>query len=149
MSSDARQRPPLIVFVCEHGSAKSLIAASFCQRLAQARGLAVQAVSRGTAPDAAVPAAVMAALREDGFDVASFEPRAVSDGDLRAATCVVAFGVDLGERVAGAGNRLERWDDVPPVSRSYSESRNAILLRLESLLRRLETHANRGGREWG
>jgi protein-tyrosine-phosphatase len=138
MRSEARRAPPLIVFVCEHGSAKSLVSASFCQRLAQDRGLAVKAVSRGTAPDAAVPAAVVAALHEDGFDVASFVPRAVSDGDLRAATCVVAFGVDLRERV-GADDHLERWDDIPPVSRSYAEAREAILLRLEALLRRLES----------
>lgn len=140
--------PPLVVFVCEHGSAKSLVAASFFERLAQERGIAVRVVSRGTAPDAVVPAPVVAALREDGFDVASFEPRAVSDGELRAAARVVAFGVDLDDPGAGTEDHLERWDDVPPVSAGYPEARNAILLRLEALLRRLETHADRGRREW-
>jgi len=41
--------PRLIVFVCEHGSAKSLAAASFFERLAKERGMAIRAVSRGTA----------------------------------------------------------------------------------------------------
>jgi arsenate reductase (thioredoxin) len=131
--------PPLIVFVCEHGSAKSVVAACFCERYARDRGLAVRAVSRGTTPDAAVPAPVVAALRADGFDVASFAPRAVSDGELRAATRVVAFGVDLEEPGPGPDDRLERWDDVPPVSTSYPEARKAILLRLVPLLRRLKS----------
>lgn len=54
--------PRLIVFVCEHGSAKSLVAASFFERMAKERGIVVRAVSRGTAPDASVPAAVVEAL---------------------------------------------------------------------------------------
>ena len=123
----------LVVFVCEHGSAKSLVAASFCQRLAQDRGLTVQAVSRGTAPDARVPAPVVAALREDGFDVASFVPREVSDEELRAATRVVAFGVDISQLGARAAI-VEHWDDVPPVSESYGKAREVILSRIRALL---------------
>ena len=63
--------PRLVVFVCEHGSAKSLVAASFFERMAKERGIAVRAVSRGTAPDTSVPATVVEALRTDGFDVAA------------------------------------------------------------------------------
>jgi protein-tyrosine-phosphatase len=57
--------PRLVVFVCEDGSAKSLVAASFFERLAKERGIAVRALSRGTAPDASMPAAVVEALRGD------------------------------------------------------------------------------------
>jgi protein-tyrosine-phosphatase len=130
----------LIVFVCEHGSAKSLMAALFCERLAKDRGLAVRAVSRATVPDAIVPPSVVESLRGDGFDVASFEPRALSAGDLRTAAWVVAIGVDVGDGKARAGSRLERWDDIPPLSESYPMARQAIVSRLASLLRRLEMH---------
>jgi protein-tyrosine-phosphatase len=131
----------LIVFVCEHGSAKSLIAASFCERLAKQRGVAVRAVSRGTSPDASVPDAVVEALHEDGFDVAAFEPRALSDADVSTAACVIAIGIDLGYATARAGTRLERWDDIPPVSSSYRDARRVIVSRLRSLLRSLERRA--------
>jgi chromate transporter len=43
-------KPRLVVFVCEHGSAKSLVAASFFERLAKERGMPVRAISRGTFP---------------------------------------------------------------------------------------------------
>jgi chromate transporter len=45
-----------VVFVCEHGSAKSVVAASLFDRMAKERGLPVRAISRGTTPDASVPA---------------------------------------------------------------------------------------------
>ena len=135
----SRLSSSVIVFVCEHGSAKSLVAALFCERMAKARGMAVRAISRAASPDACVPAGVVESLRHDGFDVASFEPRALSDADLRTAARVVAIGLDIGDGTARAGSRLERWDDVPPLSESYPKAREAIVSRLTSLLRRLET----------
>jgi len=138
MSRETRRPPPLIVFVCEHGSAKSLVAASFCERLARDRGLALRAVSRGTAPDASVPAAVLEGLRGDGFDAAAFRPRALTDADVATAAGVVAIGVDLGELTARAGARLERWDGIPALSDGYALARAVIVSRLSSLLRRLE-----------
>lgn len=131
-------KPRLVVFVCEHGSAKSLVAASFFERMAKERGTAVRAVSRGTTPDASVPAPVVQALREDGFDVAAFKPQPLSDADVMAAARVVAIGVDIGAAKALAGTRLERWDDIPPFSESYPKARKVMVSRLSSLLRRLE-----------
>ena len=131
-------KPRLVVFVCEHGSAKSLVAASFFERMAKERGMSVRAVSRGTSPDASVPAAVVHALREDGFEVAAFKPQLLSDADVITAARVVAIGVDIGEVKALAGTRLERWDDIPPFSESYPKARKVMVSRLSSLLRRLE-----------
>jgi chromate transporter len=131
-------RPRLVVFVCEHGSAKSLVAVSFFERMAKERGMAVRAVSRGTSPDGSVPAAVVQALGEDGFDVAAFKPQPLSDADVMAAARVVAIGVDIGEAKALAGTRLERWDDIPPFFESYPMARKVMVSRLRSLLKRLE-----------
>ena len=128
--------PPLVVFVCEHGSAKSLVAALFLERMAKELGMAVGAVSRGTSPDASVPAPVVTALREDGFDVASFRPRAVSGTDVSTAARVVAMGVGSGE-LKGRAAIVERWDDVPPISVSYDKAREVILSRIRALLRDL------------
>ena len=137
-------KPPLVVFVCEHGSAKSLVAASFFERMAKERGMPARAVSRGTSPDASVPAPVVQALREDGFDVAAFRPQLLSDADVTAAARVVAIGVDIGAAKTLAGTRFERWDDVPPFSQSYPKARKVILSRVDSLLRELERETRKG-----
>jgi protein-tyrosine-phosphatase len=129
---------PTVVFVCEHGSAKSLVAASFFERLARERGLKARVLSRGTLPDPAVPEAVVRALGDDGFDVASFQPQALTEADLRGASRAVAIGVDISDLAARTGTSVARWDDIPPVSASYPAARAAIVSRVESLLRDLE-----------
>jgi chromate transporter len=137
--------PRTVVFLCEHGSAKSLVAASLFQRMAEARGLDVRAVSRGTAPDTAVPPRVVEALRGDGFDVASFRPQPLTDAEVRSATRLVAIGVDPGARGAAAGGRLLQWNDIPPVSAGYPAARDALAARITALLEALEGegHARR------
>ena len=56
------QTPTKVVFVCEHGAAKSIIAAAEFARLAKQSGLVVEAVSRGTVPDAEIGAKVRKGL---------------------------------------------------------------------------------------
>jgi chromate transport protein ChrA len=126
-----------VVFVCEHGSAKSLVAASLFDRMAQERGIPARAVSRGLTPDAVVPDLVVQALGRDGFDVASFRPRALTAADVADATRVVAIGADPGSLAAAAGPRAVRWDGVPPVSTSYTDARRDLVDRIDRLLAEL------------
>jgi protein-tyrosine-phosphatase len=130
-------QPPTVVFVCEHGSAKSLVAASLFQRMAKDRGLDARAISRGTAPDSSVPPAVVAALRADGFEVGSFRPQALNQADVAGAVQVVTIGVDLGPLGDQAAARVVHWDGVPPVSTNYPEARRDLITRIDKLLEEL------------
>jgi hypothetical protein len=85
-----------------------------------------------------VPAPVVQALREEGIDVSSFKPQALTEGEVASAARVVAIGVDIGTLGAKAGDRLERWDDIPPVSTSYPVARAAMVARLRALLQELD-----------
>ena len=73
----------IVVSVCEHGSAKSLVAASLFARMAKEQGVAARAISRGTAPDPSVPEVVVQALRGDGAPP-------VSTNDVEARRDLVA-----------------------------------------------------------
>jgi chromate transport protein ChrA/protein-tyrosine-phosphatase len=141
----AAARTTRVVFVCEHGSAKSLVAASLFQRMARERGLEVAGVSRGTAPDAAVPAPVVEALKGDGVDVAGYRPQALTEADLVAAgTRVVAIGVALPDFARrGAPHAVEEWTDIPPVSTDYRAARAALVAHLDALLDRLQREPSR------
>jgi arsenate reductase (thioredoxin) len=123
-----------IVMVCEHGSVKSLMAASLFNRRATARGLPFRAVSRGVNPDAAVPKAIAAALERDGFDVSHFVPTLASAGDLTKARRVVAIGVDLASIAPAAAPVVRHWDDVPAASLDYAAARAALEKHIEALL---------------
>jgi hypothetical protein len=85
-----------------------------------------------------VPATVVEALRGDGFDVAAFKPRRLTEADVLTAVRVVAIGVDVGEVGAKAHAGVVRWDDIPPFSESYPKAREAMLSRMRSLLGELE-----------
>jgi arsenate reductase len=123
-----------VVFVCEHGSVKSVIAGEWFNRLAAERGIKARAVARGVTVDAAVPPGVAAALQRDGFDVRGFTPREVRPDELSAASRVVSFGATLPPSNAA----VTTWSGVPPASERYEEARNDIRSRVEALLAELE-----------
>src|ERR1700755_547517 len=70
-----RHEKDRVVFVCEHGTVKSVVALEHFNRLAEARRLDVVGVSRGTRPDSVVPDVVSRGLLLDGFDVSLFSPQ--------------------------------------------------------------------------
>jgi arsenate reductase (thioredoxin) len=125
-----------VLFVCEHGSVKSLIASEWFNRMARERGLPLRAVSRGVEPDAGVPAGVAENLRKDGFPVASLAPRRLEKSDIDGASHIVAIGADS-PLFAQAKAPVERWSDIPPASTQYETSREAMRKRLEALFRTL------------
>lgn len=132
-----------VVFVCEHGNVKSLIAREWFNRRAVERGLDLRAVSRGVTPDSSVPPAIVDALRSDGFDVSGFEPRAFSAADAAGAVRVVGIGVDLSSVGERGDVPLDTWEGIPPASESYAASRDALRARIEALLKTLASGGRR------
>ncbi|HKX18360.1 MAG TPA: hypothetical protein VJT33_10160 [bacterium] len=125
--------PQMIVFVCLHGTAKSVIAAAYWNRFAAERGVEIHATAVGIEPDPEIPPSVRDGLHEDGLDVGALRPRRVTPDELSTAAQVVSFGCDLHE-VAPPGRRVEWWDDVPAVSEGFREARDAIVARVQRLL---------------
>jgi arsenate reductase len=123
-----------VLFVCLHGSAKSLIAAEYFRKLAAARGLALDSASAGLEPDAEIPPKVVSGLLRDGIDVRGQRPRPVDREELAAVSRVISFGCEL----TGFGGGIERWDDIPAVSEDFDVARDAIVARVEALLTRCE-----------
>jgi arsenate reductase (thioredoxin) len=127
--------PPSVLFICLHGSAKSLIAAEYFNRLAEARGVALRAESAGVEPDSEVPPPVIAGLRAAGIDVQDYIPRHVTRERVSAAMHVVSFGCDVDP--APGAESLEEWRDLPMASDGFEAARDAIVTRVEGLLDKL------------
>jgi arsenate reductase len=121
-----------ILFVCLHGAAKSVIAASHCQRLANDAGFAIRATFAGTEPDPEIAPAAASGLLAEGLDVREQPTHRVTSEELRHAWRVVSFGCDL--EALAPGVRVERWDDVPAVSENYRAARDVIVARLPTLV---------------
>src|SRR5512133_1276922 len=129
----SKTAPPKIVFVCEHGAAKSVIAAKELEKLARERGISIQAVTRGTTPDPDIPTYVRAGLKADGIEVGTMKPVQVKPEDLRDAVRVISFGPDL-SAVGGQTVRVEDWGATPDVSANFPAARDYIVKRLQTLL---------------
>jgi len=127
---------PVILFVCEHGSAKSTVAAAHFNRLAGERGLKLRAISRGTNPDEEVAPKAAQGLEADGLTSSAARPQKLSADDVAGAVRIVAF-CDLPEGFDKTVP-VERWDDIPPVSEDYGKSRDAMVERIKRLLDELK-----------
>ena len=131
-----------VLFVCEHGSAKSLLAATLFNREAARRHLGFRAIARGTTPDGAPQPATRDGLRSDGVDIAAFVPQRVTTADIESAIAIVVFEVDLSS-LNPALRPVARWDNVPPVSTNYSRARDAILQSVDDLIQQLQSAETR------
>jgi arsenate reductase len=132
-SAEARR----VTFVCEHGVAKSVIAAAIFNREAAARGFDVVAQARGIAPEAALQPATVAGLKADGLDVSGFRPTPVSPSDVSDSELIVTIGVAVAPSYLRVTN-LREWDAVPPVSDGYGPARDAIAVEVAKLIAHFE-----------
>jgi arsenate reductase len=137
-SAAAQQRPAAtapgtVLFVCEHGTVKSLLAKLLFDEYAAEVGLPMRAESRGTAVDSAVPPWMRARLDESPLRFDGFRPRALAAPDLAMADLVVTFDLPPAV-VAGAPAPAVRWDSMPAASQRFEASRDAIKARVRALV---------------
>ena len=126
-----------ILFLCQAGGAKSVIAASYFNQLAAEQSLPYDAVAAAAEePYTAVPPPVIELLQRDGVDVSTFRPRHVDTGDISVAERIVSIDCSL-EGLDLNGSQVERWDDVPKVSEGIDASAEAIRRHVESLVQQL------------
>ena len=71
-----------VLFVCEHGSAKSVVAAAYFNRLATERQIGLRAVSKGTNPDSEIAPNAAWGLAADGLGADSGTPERLSAADV-------------------------------------------------------------------
>jgi arsenate reductase len=123
-----------VLFVCEHGAAKSVIAAAHFNKIAKERGLPYRAVARGTAPDAAIPAGVRKGLEQAGLDLSIEKPVMVGQADVNAANRVVTFEIALPSTISSSKAAPTDWRAVPSVSADFGVASADIKRRVEALI---------------
>jgi arsenate reductase (thioredoxin) len=128
-------KPPTVVFVCEHGAAKSLIATAYFNKLAAERGLPHRATFRGLNPQDDLSVRAVAGLKEDGLTVPSGKPAAITDADVQHATHIFAIGCTLPDNARRSGKATD-WSDVPD-DQGYARMRDAIVRHVKQLLESL------------
>jgi protein-tyrosine-phosphatase len=126
----------VVLFVCEHGAAKSVMAAAHFNQRAKERNLPYRAVAKGTSPQEQLSESAVKGLAAEGLAALPSRPEQVTAADVAAAVRVVTFGCDISKVAPGA--RPESWADVPAPSEDYAASRKAIDRHLDALLAELD-----------
>ncbi|MCW2939817.1 MAG: hypothetical protein JWN00_2802 [Actinomycetia bacterium] len=80
---------PSVLFVCVHNAGRSQMAAAYLTHLTQG---AVEVRSAGSAPADAVNPAVVAAMAEEGIDIAAEIPKVLTSDAVQASDVVITMG---------------------------------------------------------
>lgn len=122
-----------VVFVCQHGSAKSVIAALYFNKIATEKGLGLRAVSRGIQPDEQLQEATRQGLRQDGMEVPEYQAAALNERVAGRAKRVVTIGIESELSYLNRSRSLQ-WNDVPSVSKDYQAARADMVRKVEALI---------------
>jgi arsenate reductase (thioredoxin) len=131
-SANAPAKTPNVIFVCEHGAAKSVIATAYFNKLATERGLPDRATFRGTSPQDDLSTRAVAGLRADGIAIPDGKPSAIAPDDVAGATHIFAIGCTLPAAATKSGKAAD-WTDVPD-DQGYAPMRDAIVRHVTALL---------------
>jgi arsenate reductase (thioredoxin) len=115
---------PVILFMCPHGAAKSVMASAYFQKLAKERGLNVRVDAAGTEPEPRLSKAVVAHLQKNGYAIPIEKPRAATANDMTSADVVISMGCDLSKLPAPKGT-LHNWN-VPDFSADFNVAEQSI-----------------------
>lgn len=123
-----------VVFVCEHGAARSLIASAYFNKMAQQRKLPVRAIFRGLQPDSTLSKHALMGLESDGITVPNEKPSRLTRQDMANALQVVALDCTLPQLDL---EKQHHWEIHSSISQDYENARNEIKKNVEALLRSL------------
>lgn len=125
-----------IVFVCEHGAAKSVVASEYFNKLAADRGLALHAIARGADPQANLSVAATKGLKSDGLAPTLDAPRPLTVSEVRSSAQIIAFDCDL-PAMKALKSMSTCWDDVPTVSDDYPRARDAVRTHVAAMIEQM------------
>lgn len=96
---------PTVLFVCVHNAGRSQMAAGYLAHLAGGR---VEVLSAGSEPAERVNPVAIAAMAEEGIDIASEQPKLLAESAVREADVVITMGCG-DECPFFPGKRYEDW----------------------------------------
>jgi arsenate reductase (thioredoxin) len=124
---------PTVLFVCVHNAGRSQMAAGYLRALAGDR---VRVLSAGSEPATVLNPVAIAAMAEEGIDIAAEVPSILEIADVRASDVVITMG--CGDTCpVFPGTRYEDWELTDPAGLGLDEVRpirDDIRRRVEALI---------------
>ena len=124
---------PTVLFVCVHNAGRSQMAAGYLQHLAGDR---IEVLSAGSQPADQVNPAAVAAMAEEGIDIAAAQPKILTTEAVQESDVVITMGCG-DECPFFPGKRYEDWVLEDPAGQgleSVRPIRDEIRGRVEALI---------------
>ena len=127
---------PTVLFVCVHNAGRSQMAAGYLRHLGEGR---IEVLSAGSAPADSINPVAVAAMAEEGIDIASEQPKVLTTDAVKASDVVVTMG--CGDTCPFyPGKRYEDWVLDDPAGQGIDAVRpirDQIRRRIEALIAEL------------
>jgi protein-tyrosine-phosphatase len=124
---------PSVLFVCVHNAGRSQMAAGYLTRLAGDR---IEVRSAGSEPADKINPVAVAAMAEEGIDIAGQQPKILTTDAVRASDVVITMG--CGDTCPYyPGKRYEDWTLDDPAGQDLDHVRpirDQIRQRVETLI---------------
>ena len=124
---------PTVLFVCVHNAGRSQMAAGWLEHLAGGR---IDVLSAGSAPASSINPIAIEAMGEVGIDIASAQPKILTDDAVQASDVVITMG--CGDACPFyPGKRYEDWQLDDPAGQGLEAVRpirDEIRARVEALV---------------
>ena len=124
---------PTVLFVCVHNAGRSQMAAGYLQHLAGDR---IDVLSAGSQPGNAINPVAIAAMAEEGIDIAGNQPKVLTTEAVQTSDVVITMG--CGDACPYfPGKRYEDWKLDDPARQSLDAVRpirDEIRQRIEKLI---------------
>jgi arsenate reductase len=127
---------PTVLFVCIHNAGRSQMAAGYLQHLGNGR---IEVLSAGSKPGNEINPMAVAAMAEEGIDIAGNQPKVLTTEAVQASDVVITMGCG-DECPYFPGKRYEDWTLDDPAGQGLEAVRpirDEIKARIEALVAEL------------
>ncbi|WP_104163286.1 arsenate reductase ArsC [Cryobacterium sp. N22] len=133
ISAGTSAAKPTVLFVCVHNAGRSQMAAGYLAALSGGR---VEVLSAGSEPKDQINPVAIAAMAEDGIDIAHNVPKILTTEAVKDSDVVITMGCGDACPIF-PGKRYEDWELADPAGQgieSVRPIRDDIKARIEKLL---------------
>lgn len=132
------EKKATVLFVCVHNAGRSQMAAGYLQHLAGDR---VQVLSAGTEPKNEINPSAIAAMAEEGIDIANNSPKVLTNEAVKESDYVITMG--CGDTCPFfPGKTYLDWPLSDPAGKGVEDVRpirDEIRIKVEALIQEIDT----------
>ncbi|HEY0655718.1 MAG TPA: hypothetical protein VGD65_21435 [Chryseosolibacter sp.] len=133
---DSNGQTRKVLFVCEHGAGKSVVAAAYFNKIAKERNLNWEATCRGTDPDPEIGQSTKEGLTSDKLLETNLKPQKLAKTDTSGVERIIVF-TRLPDDFAKS-IRQEDWSAVKNIDGTYQMRKEALIKKINEFFDSVE-----------